>query len=257
MSGPTLTHAIYEGWVSHHRETPRQHSFRYQIGYLYLDLDHLPQAFAGRWLWSHTWPTAGWFRREDHAGPRATPLLDTIRGLVSRATGARYAGRVFLMTQLRYWGFVMNPVSFYYCFHERGNELSAIVAEVHNTPWGEQHCYVLPVESATQEIWIDKQFHVSPFMPMQQRYRFRVNVPGESLRVSIDSFSREERAFSATMELQQRAWSTSNLLRTLWRFPFATQRIFAAIYWQAFRLWLKGTPYFAHPKSKAAVADSM
>jgi DUF1365 family protein len=256
MSGPTLTHALYEGWVSHHREGPRRHDFRYKIGFVYLDLDQLAQAFAGRWLWSHARPSVGWFRRADHVGDSETSLSATIRELVKQATGRRQTGPVFLLTQLRYWGFVMNPVSFYYCFREGGTELSAVVAEVHNTPWGEEHCYVLPVEATSQEIWLDKAFHVSPFMPMGQRYRFRLSTPGESLSVSIDSFSPEEFVFGARMELARRVWSTANLLRTLVRFPFATQRIYAAIYWQALRLWWKRTPYFAHPNSTAAAVDS-
>ena len=32
------------------------------------------------------------------------------------------------------------------------------------------------------------------------------------------------------------------------RYPFMTAQVAAGIYWQAFRLWSKGTPFYAHPK---------
>jgi DUF1365 family protein len=48
-----------------------------------------------------------------------------------------------LLTHLRYFGYCMNPVSFYYCFDAAGERVETIVAEITNTPWGERHQYVL------------------------------------------------------------------------------------------------------------------
>jgi len=33
------------------------------------------------------------------------------------------------------------------------------------------------------------------------------------------------------------------------KFPLMTARVVTAIYWQAFRLWLKKTPFHTHPES--------
>ena len=54
--------------------------------------------------------------------------------------------RIDLLTQCRVFGYVFNPVSFFFCY-DGAEALAAIVAEVHNT-FGETHCYVLPVEAA-------------------------------------------------------------------------------------------------------------
>eukprot|EP00980_Cylindrotheca_fusiformis_P030531 scaffold24980_cov117-Cylindrotheca_fusiformis.AAC.4 len=56
--------------------------------------------------------------------------------------------------QLSYYGYNFNPVSFYYIISRETNELSAVVAEVSNTPWLEQYSYVLHPDS------VDKVQHV-------------------------------------------------------------------------------------------------
>lgn len=254
-------HALYEGWVSHRRSQPLEHAFRYRMSWVFLDLDHLAEAFQGRWLWSCNRPAVAWLRRGDHLGDAVTPLAEATRQLV-RAQGIDADGPVCLMTQLRYWGFVMNPVSFYFCYAADRQTLRAVVAEVHNTPWGERHCYVLPIdESHSASTWLDKQFHVSPFMPIDQQYRWQVAPPGESLRLRIANFEQGRRQFSASLSLRRRPWSALELHRALWLYPLMTQRIFAAIYWQALRLWWKGAPYHAHPgaitpsKSRATIVQ--
>jgi DUF1365 family protein len=247
-------HAIFEGRVAHCRLHPHRHAFSYPICFAYLNLERLEEAFAGRSLWSCTSPSVAWLRRADHLGDRRQPLAQAVRELVAHS-GEEAAGPICLLTQLRYWGFVMNPVSFYFCFAERGDRLSAIVAEVHNTPWGERHCYVLPGDAAN-EIWLDKQFHVSPFLPLEMQYRFRFSAPAETLQVDIDNFESGERRFSASLELARRPWTTPNLRRALWRYPLQTHAIYAAIYWQALQLWFKGTPYFPHPRTSASKVRS-
>ena len=85
--------------------------------------------------------------------------------------GRRPEGPIRLLTHLRTLGHCFNPVSFYYCFAPDGDTLEAIVAEVTNTPWGERHAYVLEAGNRTVNGGdFDKALHVSPFMPMDQRY---------------------------------------------------------------------------------------
>ena len=57
----------------------------------------------------------------------------------------RPVGPIALLTNFRYFGFRMNPVSFYYCFDAAGENVETVVAEVSNTPWNERHCYVLSI----------------------------------------------------------------------------------------------------------------
>lgn len=249
--------ALYEGWVRHRRDLPVPHRFGYRLFMLYLDLDELDQVFAGRWLWSTRGPALASFTRRDHLGPPEVPLAMAVRDLVEQRTGHRPKGPVRLLTHLRYFGYRFNPVSFYYCHAEDGATLQAIVAEINNTPWGEQHCYVLecPGErrAGADVFEFEKTFHVSPFMPMAMRYRWRFRAPGAQLLVHMENFEQDRKVFDATLVLARRPLTGRALARVLVVYPLMTLKVIAAIHWQALKLWLKGVPVHTHP---AAIATT-
>ncbi len=246
---------LYEGRVRHRRFAPRRHEFSYRLSLLYLDLDELPDLFTGRWLWSNEGRTLASFRRADHLGDPQVPLKDAVHALVEQRTGRRLAGPVRLLTHPRYFGYVFNPVSLFYCFDSTGARLESIVAEVSNTPWGERHCYVLGEDAnlgsaRKQRYRFAKTFHVSPFLDMDYVYDWRFVAPGEQLVVHMDNARGAARDFDATMTLRRRELSGAALARALARYPFMTGKVAAAIYFEALRLWIKRTPFFPHPRHR-------
>jgi DUF1365 family protein len=184
------------------------------------------------------------------------PLDAAVRDLVENETGRRPDGPIRLLTHPRYFGYVMNPVSFYYCYTKEESRVQTIVAEVHNTPWNEEHVYVLD-ESQNQgtaqvkRFQHAKGFHVSPFMEMDYDYRWRITEPADRLAVHIDNLRAGVKWFDVTFLLERRPITTFELARALCRHPFMTGKVTAAIYWQALRLWLKNIPFFPHPKHRA------
>lgn len=237
--------AIYRGWLRHRRFAPRPHAFRYPLFLMYLDLAELDTVFRGRWLWSTRRRTLARFCREDHLGDARMPLDQAVRDLVEQHTGRRPAGPIRLLTHLRYFGYGFNPVSFYYCFD--GERVESIVAEVNNTPWGEQHCYVLNAPGPALHYQFDKAFHVSPFLPMEVAYDWRFSPPGRTLDVHMSLRRQGAKLFDATMRLQREPLTGARLAAALLRFPFMTFKVIAAIHWQALRLWLKRVPVHTHP----------
>jgi len=245
-----MNSCIYKGWVSHRRMAPTSNCFRYRLFMLYIDLAELPRLFDGIPLWSAKRAALAWFKRSDYLGPADVPLDAAVRDLVEAQGGVRPTGPIRLLTHLRYFGYCMNPVSFYYCFDDSGQRLETIVAEITNTPWKERHRYVLPVAgtgSGLQRFDFDKGFHVSPFLPMDMRYRWCFSQPLDRLFVNMQNFRHEQRLFDATLNLHREKISRLALQRVLACFPFMTLKIIAAIHWQALKLWLKRTPVYAHP----------
>lgn len=244
--------ALYEGRVRHRRFAPAEHAFDYTLFMLYLDLSELGEVFRGRWLWSATRPAPARFRREDHYGDPAVPLDAAIRELVVARGARRPEGPIGLLTHLAYFGHCFNPVSFYYCWDRDGREVETVVAEVANTPWHERHMYVLDRRSSTgggdvMSFRGRKEFHVSPFMSMDQEYAWALRAPGERLTVHMENHERGAKLFDATMNLERRALTGRSLARALAGWPLMTLKVVGAIHWEAFKLWAKDVPVFTHP----------
>ena len=244
--------ALYAGQLRHRRFAPAAHAFDYGLCLVWLDLSELDEVFRGRWFWSAKGPALAWLRRADFLGDPEVPLDEAVRQKVWRETGWRPEGPVRLLTHLRCFGHSFNPVSFYYCYDSAGLQVQAVVAEITNTPWKERHAYVLDARQgqapgAAMRFEFGKSFHVSPFMPMQMDYDWRFNAPGESLAVHMESRRAGVKLFDATLSLKKREINGANLALALARYPFASLRVLAAIYWQALRLWIKRVPLYVHP----------
>lgn len=241
--------ALYDGWVRHRRHTPVEHEFTYRHCMLLLDLDELPEVLDRHPLYSASRAAPARFSRGDHLGDPHRPLADCVRELVEERTGARPGGAVQILTTLRMLGHSFNPVSFYYCLAADEERVEAVVAHVTNTPWGESHSYVLrrDGQGVVMRDTMDKAFHVSPFIGMDNRYDWRVSEPGERLLVQIDERDRRGgRIFDATLSLGRRPLSRARMTRMLLRFPAISVRVLVLIYWNALRLRLKGAPYHPH-----------
>ena len=244
---------LYTGQVGHQRLTPVNNAFRYNLFFLYLDLAELETVFASRWFWSVERPNWASFRRADHFRPQFLPLESAVRDEAERQLGKRPQGPIRLLTHLRYLGYCFNPISIYYCFAEDGQSLEAFLVEIHNTPWGEEYLRAFDARTGQRDgEWhryqLDKEFQVSPFMPMDIVYDWRFTAPAEQLAVRMTNSRQGAEVFSASLQLRQQPLTGGNLAGVLLRWPFLTGKVIAAIYWQALRLKWKGVPFCPHPE---------
>lgn len=140
---------IYWGNVFHKRFHPTVHAFEYPVYLTFLDVEKAPTSLGA------LWPVAGYntaalasFYRSDHvrSEPEERSVDEGIRDIVQRKCGWRPDGPIKVLTHMRYLGYCLNPVSWYYCYHKAPEDeayhVAAVVAEVTNTPWNEMHHYV-------------------------------------------------------------------------------------------------------------------
>ncbi|MDX2132697.1 MAG: DUF1365 domain-containing protein [Planctomycetota bacterium] len=252
----SLRSAVYLGRVRHRRRTPA-HEFEFPMFMVYLDLAEIDRVCSMTRLWGTSRFCPARFRRGDYLARGGLGLDASVRACVREATGHAPAGPIRMLTHLRYYGYLFNPVTFYYCFDE-AERLAAVVAEITNTPWNERHAYVLDAagagasedEAGARRWRFGKDFHVSPFMPMDLEYDWTFGVPGESLLVHMNLRGRATPGapvFDATLRLERQELTPARMRGLLVRYPLLTARVIASIHFQALRLWLKRAPVFAHP----------
>lgn len=243
--------AIYKGSISHKRRGKSANRFRYSLFMMLLDLDELDTVFDDYWFWSTKGAALARLRRSDHYGDPSRPLKDCVRDLVAAKTGQRPAGRIELLTHLSYFGHCFNPLSVYYCYDEH-DDLHDVVLEVSNTPWGDQHCYVLGhndnLSRQHHRYAFNKDFHVSPFMPLDMEYACRLTPPSDRLYIALDNYREGDKVFGSHLTLDRKPLTHKNMALTLARDPLMTLRVVGLIHWQALKLWLKRAPYYSYTR---------
>lgn len=246
---------LYTGRVSHSRFRPSLHRFRYGISMAMVDV----ASFAGTGL---TLPLPAFLsfllpiRRRDHLKSlsiaQGHTVPEALKTLVLERSGLVLddQGSIHLLTGFGFLWHRFNPVSFYFC-RDRHGLVQCLVAEVTNTPWKEQSLYVLDASGQQGgELWFScaKDFHVSPFMPMDTHYHWHIRQRATRLLINIAVEHEGEPLFNAALDLSEKPLTVGNILAALARQPLMSLSVAWRIYWQALRLWLKATPLFSHPR---------
>lgn len=228
--------SVFSGVVSHSRRYDIEHSFSYPV-WMVMALMSGEAAASGRVL-------SRWLR------PRAEKYLtrEKVEALVGEALdNAR--DTVWLLTQPSLVGRSFNPVSFYFVM--RGDEIRWIIAHITNTPWDESHCYVLPQQGENR--WqFNKEFHVSPFMPMELRYDWKFRVGTDHIAIDMKLFDADTKVFRASLKLARRPNGKFAVLKWRGLNPLQNVRTLVRIYYQAALLKFKGARFYDHPHSNSA-----
>ena len=239
--------SLQVGHVMHRRLRPCVHAFVYPVFFVRLPLSRLHE--AGNALFSVDRFNALSVRLRDH-GPRDGSAWKPWVQAILREHGLPDDGEVVLQTFPRVFGFVFNPVSFWYC-HDQAGGLRAVLCEVNNT-FGEHHNYLVAhddrrVIDADDVLRAEKVFHVSPFFAVRGEYRFSFRQRADRHTVAIDYFDQDAKQLTTRLVATPEALTAKRLLGAWLRCPLLTLGVVARINLQALRLLAKRVPFFHKP----------
>lgn len=251
---PHATHALLIGRTRHRRHRPKTRTFALRTFSALLnidELDTLDQTIRG---FSYGRFNFTGFSNTDHLGDDNTPLRQKLHALLHTHNVTLPHGPVFLLANLRNFGYVFDPVSWWFCYHP-DDTLAFIVAEVHNT-FGEQHIYLLDTFDTTTNGQLrastTKVFHVSPFLPVSPlNYAFTFRITPSDLAAHIDVDDEAGRLFDATQYGTLIPFTTRTLWRTLSTHPLMTFRTIVRIHREALVLFAKRVPFHRKPAPPA------
>ena len=276
----------------HARFLPKPHRFVYRIFMLAIDLDELPTLHRRLHLFSVNAPNLYSFHETDFlptseplhnqstnpvcnlisdkssasSSTAASPLKSRVLAyLAARGTDLGPRARIELVTLPRVFGYLFNPVSFYFCYDSAGTCVAAI-SEVTNT-FREMKPYFLGPEtfrpftpsaastvsatpasataSGSFKLRTPKNFYVSPFSDVDVAFDFNLRPPTSTLSVQIDDYVDPDRTLTSTLTGPSRPLTDSRLAWFLLKYPLITVRIISLIHWHALLLWFKKIPWFA------------
>lgn len=242
-----------EGHVIHHRLHPRRHRFKYHMSWHLIDLAAVDQWTRSSRLWKHNGLGLYSLYDKDYINDQRLPIRDKLSDYVAQQSGQPFNGEVYLFTHPRFLGYGFNSVNFYFCYVDQ--QLTYIVSEINNTPWGEKHLYFHDCARATQHngthrFEFNKAFHISPFMSMDINYRWDFTVSAERLVVQMLLHQDNVNVLQVALDTKITAAVENNNHRMKISRPFQPWKMAAGIYWQALKLWVKKVPFYSHPNSR-------
>jgi len=229
---------LYTGQLRHARTHEVAHSFAYRLHLFALDLDDLASLDRQSFWFGYNRIRPLALHDRDYLYPGNAPLAAKVEQALAENGVDQTPARIVLVTALRQFHYVFNPVSFFYCF-DQNNEVFCVLAQVNNT-FGETHLYVLRPESSALVFQQPKAFHVSPFFPRTGRYGFRLSLPEQTLSLAITfCLEADKPALQASFTGTAEPLTPRVLARTILLHPLRAVMTFPRILWQAGRLYFQ------------------
>jgi len=235
--------------VMHQRLSPRKNAFKYDAYYLGIPLSQIESNAIGETLNLNRFGLHSFYEK-DHGYRDGTSLKAWLYDMFD-AYKLEKPKEVFLITMPRVFGYVFNPVSFWFCYNSK-DELYAVVSEVNNT-FGETHSYLnyLHDKDTNGDYVAKKVFHVSPFLEREGYYDFQFSINDDSMKIYINLFNEnKEKILLTSLIGKVDNLNSMSLKKAFFRVPFLTIRSIFLIHFQAIKLLIKKIKYIPKPDQK-------
>lgn len=252
--------AIASSNIRHRRYLPKSHAFSAQLNYLCFDPDQINVFIQKSWLWStQSWNVLS-IRENDFLTMESGSIRNKVQSILLKRKDFTLCQdmQIRVLALPRTLGFRFNSVVFYMVF-DQDQQPRFVLSEITNTPWNERIVYVHDCRDAavknapyqSHQFDFKKEFHVSPFMPMDLDYRWTFSFSEAQNVVHMQLFKTGILQFDATMRFslkpitlpsQLNHYAISSVLE-----PF---KMVVGIYLNAFHLWKKKIPFYRHPKKE-------
>lgn len=254
--------AVCIGHVFHRRLEPIVHEFGDPVSYVWLDPDAPEELCRHHPLWSARHPAPAHFRSRDYGDGSTQSLAAQVREQLERAIGRRPDGPIRMLSQVRRWGWLFNPITLYVAWDAEGRSPVGAVLEVTNTPWKQRHRYAIELVLAGSAdcdqprftARVSKVLHVSPFLDEEFDYVIALwgSDDNATLGFAVDVVSpgTDHVVVTTGLNLDRRPANRRSLGEALTRNIAPTHRVSAAIHAQAARLWMKRVPFVPHPRMR-------
>ena len=245
-----LRSKLFSNIVTHQRLQPFKYSFKYSLISFYIYYDELKSLDASISFFSYNKFNFFSFHEKDHGYRDHRSLKQFVTDILSKNSIQYNKLKFSVLCFPRIFGYVFNPLSVIFCFEQ--DVLIAILYEVKNT-FNEQHTYCFTNKDFSKKpIYkhrCKKKFYVSPFIKMNSYYKFSTQPPSDKLSLLIEQFNIKDEKVLAASQIGKRTYFTSaTILKSFFKNPLMTFRVFFGIHYQALKIFFKGGKYYAHKK---------
>jgi uncharacterized protein len=231
------------GWVMHQRQKKEVLHFQYPIFNVLIPIHkyNLTEIkFSNHWFLK--------LKSKDFLDGSKTPLFDKITEFLNNKLSYE-ADEIILQTMPRMFGYVFNPVSFWFCYQNK--KLDAVLCEVNNT-FGDRHFYFVHLDENSNSARLKKNFHVSPFFKIEGHYEFKFDILEKTNSVQIDYFNEaQEKTLITKVYLKKEDLLSVSSTNLLLKYGWMTPLVVIRIHYLALKLWIRKIPFYSRPQPQA------
>lgn len=242
---------IYKNHITHERILPKKYIFGFKFFWYFFDLDELKETSNKSKFFSYNSFNLFSFYDKDHLNRDGKSTKENIINFLKQNEECGEIKKIHIITNLRFLGYVFNPVSYFFIELQDGTEHCVI--EIGNT-YKEIKPYFVSnkhLKNNLFDITTPKMFYISPFSELENSMRFIITKPSQKIDVNILDYKPSgELELKAHLKGERLEFSDFGLIKAAIFKPFATLQIITAIHIHALKIFLKKIPYFSKDKDQ-------